>query len=117
MISWRPAVGIQRSASRPVAFELGCCWELGRSHRDRRALKVVDLARVKIDQPQPWTPATLRLGWSQSTDVRRKWSSRVRRLVSAVYRVWRPFAGQAWWPSSQWFRSRDFIRSVKAGRL
>jgi hypothetical protein len=27
------------------------------------------------------------------------------------------FAGQAWWPSSQWLQSRDFIRSVKAGRL
>ena len=52
------------------AFEPCCCWELGRSHRERRALKVVDLARVKINQPQPWTPATLRLGWSHRTDVR-----------------------------------------------
>jgi hypothetical protein len=39
--------------------------------RDRRALEIVDLACVKINQPQPWTPATLRLGWSQRTDIRR----------------------------------------------
>ena len=39
--------------------------------RDRRALEIVDLARVKIDQPQPWTAATRRLSWSQRTDIRR----------------------------------------------
>jgi hypothetical protein len=39
--------------------------------RDRRALEIVDLACVKIDQPQPWTPATLRLGRSHRTDVPR----------------------------------------------
>jgi hypothetical protein len=60
----------------------------------RRALKVIDLARVKINQ-----------------------SSRVRRLISAAYRVLRPLAGQAWWPSSHWFRSRDFMRSVKARQV
>jgi hypothetical protein len=46
-------------------------WALGRSHRDRRALEVVDLARVKINQPQPWRPATLRIGRSHRTDVPR----------------------------------------------
>ena len=59
------------AASQRLAFEPCCCWELRRSHRNRRALKVVDLARVKINQPQPWTPATLRLNWSQRTDVPR----------------------------------------------
>src|SRR5215207_8380816 len=39
--------------------------------RDRRALKVVDLARVKIDEPQPRTAATLCIGRSQRTDIRR----------------------------------------------
>jgi hypothetical protein len=49
------------AVSRRLAFELCCCWEPGRSHRELRALKVVDLARVKINHSQPWTPATLRL--------------------------------------------------------
>jgi hypothetical protein len=31
------------AASRRLAFEPCCCWELGRSHRERRALKGVDL--------------------------------------------------------------------------
>ena len=47
-------------------------WELRRSHRDRRALKVVDLTRVKINQPKPWTSLTPLLGWSQSSDIRRE---------------------------------------------
>jgi hypothetical protein len=41
---------------------------------DRRALnqKDVDLAGIEIDQPKPWTAATLSLGWSHGTDVRRE---------------------------------------------
>jgi hypothetical protein len=35
------------------------------------ALEVVDLASVEINQPQPWTPATLRFGRSHRTDVSR----------------------------------------------
>jgi hypothetical protein len=41
-------------------------WSLGQARSKGR-----DLARVEIDQPQP-PPATLRLGWSQRTDVRRE---------------------------------------------
>jgi hypothetical protein len=36
------------------------------------ALKVLDLARVKIDEPQPWTTPTPLLSWSHSSDVRRE---------------------------------------------
>jgi hypothetical protein len=39
--------------------------------RDRRALEIVDLARVKIDQSQPRTAASRRLSWSQRTDIPR----------------------------------------------
>ena len=41
-------------------------WSLGQARSKGR-----DLARVEIDQPQP-PLATLRLGWSQRTDVRRE---------------------------------------------
>jgi hypothetical protein len=57
--SWQQRVKPPRGR---FAVERCCCWELGRNHRDRRALKVVDLASVKIDQPQPWTAASRRLG-------------------------------------------------------
>src|SRR5215218_9372723 len=68
--SWQQRVKPPRGR---LCSSCGRYWELRRSHRDRRALKVVDLARVKINQPQPqpWTPATRRLGWSRRTDVGR----------------------------------------------
>jgi hypothetical protein len=105
------------AATRRVAFAPRPSLGTWPGHRERRALEVVDLARVKINQPQPWTPASLRLVWSHRTDVPHIVPLPARRLISAVYRVWRPFAGQAWWPSSQLLRSRDFMRSVNAGRL
>jgi hypothetical protein len=36
------------------------------------ALKVVDLTRVKINQPEPWTSLTPLLDWSQGSDIRRE---------------------------------------------
>jgi hypothetical protein len=113
----RSGVGSE-SASRPVSRSgAGCSWEPGQGRRDRRSLEVVCLARVKIDQSHSWTMPTFRLDWSQSSDVRRIVVLPGAAALSAVYRVWRPLAGQGSWPPSQWFRSRDFKRSVKAGKL
>ena len=87
-----------------------CCEEA-------RVLKVLDLASVEINQPQPWTPATLRLGSSQSTDVPRivlrQGASVDLGRVSGVAAFRRPGLVAV----LAMVRSRDFIRSVKAGRL
>jgi hypothetical protein len=50
----------------------GCCWEPSEVSVGPAPLRDVYLASVEIDQPQLWTAATPRLGWSHSTDVRRE---------------------------------------------
>src|SRR5215216_6785208 len=72
MISCLAAPGAQTVVKPPAGrstFEPCCCWSFAESQDP--PLKVVDLTRVEIDQPQPLTPATRRLGWPQGTDVRR----------------------------------------------
>ena len=59
------------AATRRVAFAPRPSLGTWPGHRERRALEVVDLARVKINQPKPRSAATPRLGWSQRTDVPR----------------------------------------------
>jgi hypothetical protein len=90
MISCLAALVENSGAWRPIYIPAALLSELDRSHRDRRALKIIDLARVEIDQPQAWGPL---LGWSHSSDIRRNLSSRVLRLVSPACRLWRPLAG------------------------
>ena len=79
-LRWRLVMALMISGLLPVvatageaacgrfAFEPCCCGGLAGVTATGRALKVVDLARVKINQPQPWTPATLRLGRSHRTE-------------------------------------------------
>ena len=50
-------------------------------------VKVLDLARVKINEPKPWMTPTPLLSWSHSSDVRRESVLLLRRLASAVCRV------------------------------
>ena len=107
MISWpalRSAFDDQQSycpwcansgeaAWRPVCVRAVLLLEALPEPQGTGALKVVDLAGVKINQPQPWTPTTHRLGWSQGTDVRRVLV--LPRSSAALGRVpvSRPFAG------------------------
>ena len=89
MISCRTAMlwgNGDEASSQPVFFVVGRDAVL-RQRVAGGALNVLDLARVKINEPKPWTTPTPLLSWSQSSDVRRESVLPLRRLASAVCRV------------------------------